>query len=76
MNPKEITLHFLLGMNEDFDDDLLQDVVEIMDYWCILIYHIIIYASFFCNLSNYIQIFKYQYLIISYKHQSIIHINQ
>lgn len=32
MNPKEISLHFLLEMNENFDDDLLQDVVEMIDY--------------------------------------------
>lgn len=27
MNPKEITLHFLLSINENFEYDLLQDVV-------------------------------------------------
>lgn len=32
MNPKELTLHFLLQLNEEFDDDLLQDVVEMIDY--------------------------------------------
>ncbi len=32
MNPKEISLHFLLSMNKNFDDDLLQDVVEMIDY--------------------------------------------
>ena len=32
MDPKEISLHFLLNINEDFDDDLLQDVVELL-HW-------------------------------------------
>jgi hypothetical protein len=27
MDPKEIALHFLLHLNEDFDDDLLKDAV-------------------------------------------------
>ena len=27
VNPKEIAMHFLLSINENFDDDLLQDVV-------------------------------------------------
>ncbi len=27
MNPKEIALHFLLNINKDFDEDLLQDVI-------------------------------------------------
>ena len=30
MNPKEISLHFLLHLYEDFDDDLLQDAIEIL----------------------------------------------
>jgi hypothetical protein len=30
MDPKEISLHFLLHMNEDFDDDLLQDAIELL----------------------------------------------
>jgi len=30
MDPKEISLHFLLHMNEDFDDDLLQDAVDLL----------------------------------------------
>jgi len=28
---KEIMLHFLLEVNPSFDDDLLQDVIEMMD---------------------------------------------
>lgn len=28
---KEISVHFMLHLNEDFDDDLLQDALEIMD---------------------------------------------
>lgn len=32
VNPKEISMHFLLQINENFDDDLLQDVVEMIDY--------------------------------------------
>jgi len=31
MEPKEISLHFLLHMNEDFDDDLLQDAVDLLN---------------------------------------------
>lgn len=30
MDPKEISLHFLLHLNEDFDDDLLQDAIELL----------------------------------------------
>lgn len=30
MDPREISLHFLLHMNEDFDDDLLQDAIELL----------------------------------------------
>jgi dynactin complex subunit len=30
MEPKEISLHFLLHLNEDFDDDLLQDAIELL----------------------------------------------
>jgi len=32
VNPKEISMYFLLSINENFDDDLLQDVVEMIDY--------------------------------------------
>lgn len=32
VNPKEISMHFMLSLNENFDDDLLQDVVEMIDY--------------------------------------------
>ena len=32
LDPKEIALHFLLHINEDFDDDLLQDAVQLMDH--------------------------------------------
>lgn len=28
----EMSLHFLLSLNEDLDDDLLQDALESMDY--------------------------------------------
>jgi hypothetical protein len=31
LDPKEIALHFLLHINEDFDDDLLQDAVDLLD---------------------------------------------
>jgi hypothetical protein len=31
MDPKEIALHFMLHINEDFDDDLLQDALELLD---------------------------------------------
>jgi hypothetical protein len=30
MNHQEISLHFLLHLNEDFDDDLLQDAIELL----------------------------------------------
>ena len=30
VDPKEISMHFLLHMNDDFDDDLLQDAVELL----------------------------------------------
>lgn len=30
VDPKEINLHFLLHLNEDFDDDLLQDACEML----------------------------------------------
>jgi hypothetical protein len=30
MTPKEMYLHFMLHINEDFDDDLLQDAVELL----------------------------------------------
>jgi len=32
INPKEITLQFLLSIDENFDEDLLHDVVEMIDY--------------------------------------------
>lgn len=32
MNPKEISMHLMLSLNDEFDDDLLQDVVELIDY--------------------------------------------
>jgi hypothetical protein len=32
LDPKEIALHFLLHINEDFDDDLLQDAIELMEH--------------------------------------------
>jgi hypothetical protein len=28
---KEIAVHFMLHINEDFDDDLLQDGLELLD---------------------------------------------
>jgi hypothetical protein len=31
-NPKMRTLHLLLEMNSDFDDDLLQDSIEMIDF--------------------------------------------
>ena len=30
MDPKEISLHFLLHLNEDFDDDLLSDAIQLL----------------------------------------------
>jgi hypothetical protein len=30
MSRKEIALHFLLYINEDFDDDLLKDAVDLL----------------------------------------------
>ena len=30
MDPKEIAMHFLLHINDDFDDDLLQDAIELL----------------------------------------------
>jgi len=30
MNSKEISLHFMLHLNEDFDDDLLKDAIELI----------------------------------------------
>lgn len=30
MDPKEISLHFMLHINEDFDDDLLKDAVDLL----------------------------------------------
>jgi hypothetical protein len=30
MDPKEISLHFLLNIHEDLDDDLLQDAIELL----------------------------------------------
>ena len=33
MDPKEISLHFLLHLNEDFDDDLLQDAIELLHWY-------------------------------------------
>ena len=30
VDPKEISMHFLLHLHEDFDDDLLQDAVELL----------------------------------------------
>ncbi len=35
-NFKESMLHLLIGMNPDFDDDLLQETIEILDLWTIL----------------------------------------
>lgn len=32
MDPKEISLHFLLHLNEDFDDDLLQDAIDLLHF--------------------------------------------
>lgn len=32
LDPKQISLHFLLHINEDFDDDLLQDAIELLDH--------------------------------------------
>ena len=29
---EEVALHFLLHLNEDFDDDLLKDAVELIMY--------------------------------------------
>ena len=31
-DPKDLALHLLLHLNEDFDDDLLQDAMEILGY--------------------------------------------
>jgi hypothetical protein len=31
MDPKEIALHFMLHINEEFDDDLLQDALELLE---------------------------------------------
>lgn len=31
MDPKEIALHFMLHINDDFDDDLMQDALELLD---------------------------------------------
>ena len=33
MDPKEISLHFLLHLNEDFDDDLLSDAIGLLYGW-------------------------------------------
>ena len=30
MDPREISLHFMLHLNEDFDDDLLSDAIELL----------------------------------------------
>ena len=30
-NKKEVQLHFMLCINEDFDDDLLQDALELLE---------------------------------------------
>lgn len=30
MDPKEISLHFMLHLNEDFDDDLLSDAIDLL----------------------------------------------
>ena len=30
---REVSLHFLLDLNEDFDDDLLMDVVDLIAEW-------------------------------------------
>jgi hypothetical protein len=30
MDPREISLHFMLHMNEDFDDDLLSDAIDLL----------------------------------------------
>jgi hypothetical protein len=32
VQPKEISMQLMLAMNEHFDDNLLQDVVEMIDY--------------------------------------------
>jgi hypothetical protein len=32
VQPREIWMQLMLGMNENFDDGLLQDVVEMIDY--------------------------------------------
>lgn len=32
MDPREIYMYFMLEMNPDFDSDLLQTVVEMIDY--------------------------------------------
>lgn len=32
MDPKEIALHFMLHINDDFDDDLLQDSLELLGF--------------------------------------------
>lgn len=31
MDPKEIALHFMLHINDEFDDDLLQDALELLE---------------------------------------------
>lgn len=44
MDPKEIALHFMLHINEEFNDDLLQDALELLDYIWSATTNIIIYT--------------------------------
>lgn len=39
---KDVLLHFMLSINEDFDDDLLQDALALLeeDFWFIYLYSI------------------------------------
>jgi hypothetical protein len=32
LDPKEISLYFMLHINEDFDDDLLGDAIELLNH--------------------------------------------
>ena len=37
MDPKEISLHFMLHLNEDFDDDLLSDAIDLLHGWSMIL---------------------------------------
>ena len=32
LEPKQIALHFMLNLNPNFDEDLLQDAIEMIDF--------------------------------------------